>query len=123
MSPYPTVVKFAAVSACAVLLTACVNSQMPMSPANDDVEAAPPPPIGDMYGTGDEGATGCDLGAIPSTIGEPFDEANVAQLQSDSGAQRVRVLRPGDMATMDHRPDRLNVHLDDQDIIEDLRCG
>jgi len=35
----------------------------------------------------------------------------------------VRVLRPGDMATMDHRPDRLNIHLDDQDVIEALRCG
>lgn len=123
MNPYPAVIKFAAVSACALLLTACVSAQMPMSPASDDVEAAPPPPIGGMYGTDDERATGCDLGAIQSAIGEPFDEANAAQLQSDSGAQRVRVLRPGDMATMDHRSDRLNVHLDDQDIIEDLRCG
>ncbi|WP_430468715.1 I78 family peptidase inhibitor [Vreelandella titanicae] len=123
MKPRITLVKFAAVSACALLLTACVSSQMPISPANDDVDTAPPPPTVTPNGTSDEQAASCDLDAIQSAIGEPFDEANVSQLQSDSGARQVRVLRPGDMATMDHRPDRLNIHLDDQDVIEALRCG
>ena len=123
MKPCTSLVKFAAVSACALLLTACVNSQMPISPANDDVDAAPPPPTVGSSGASDEQAATCDLEAIQSAVGEPFDDANVAQLQSDSGTRQVRVLRPGDMATMDHRPDRLNVHLDDQDMVEDLRCG
>ncbi|MGO1394308.1 MAG: I78 family peptidase inhibitor [Halomonas sp.] len=123
MKPRITLAKFVAVSACALLLTACVSSQMPISPANDDVDAAPPPPTVAPNGSSGEQAASCDLDAIQSAIGEPFDEANVAQLQSDSGARQVRVLRPGDMATMDHRPDRLNIHLDDQDGIEALRCG
>lgn len=123
MKPCITLVKFAAVSACALLLTACVSSQMPISPANDDVDAAPPPPTVTPNGSSDEQAASCDLDAIQSAIGEPFYEANVSQLQSDSAARQVRVLRPGDMATMDHRPDRLNIHLDDQDVIEALRCG
>ncbi|HAA44804.1 MAG TPA: hypothetical protein DCE28_04775 [Halomonas sp.] len=110
-----------------MLLTACVSSQMPISPANDDVDAAPPPPTVALNGSGNEQATACDLEAIQYAIGEPFDDANGAQLQrqlqSDSSARQVRVLRPGDMATMDHRPDRLNIHLDDQDVIEALRCG
>ncbi|WP_246129595.1 I78 family peptidase inhibitor [Halovibrio variabilis] len=96
---------------------------MPMSPAGDDVDAAPPPPTVAPNGPGEEQAASCDLDAIQSAIGEPFDEAKLSQLQSDSGARQVRVLRPGEAATMDHRPDRLNVHLDDQDMIEDLRCG
>lgn len=131
MRPRITLAKFTLAGACALLLTACVSSQMPISPANDDVDAAPPPPAVALNGSGNEQATACDLGAIQYAIGEPFDDANGAhlqkqlqrQLQSDSSARQVRVLRPGDMATMDHRPDRLNIHLDDQDVIEALRCG
>ncbi|MBT2773846.1 hypothetical protein J7J47_16610 [Halomonas sp. ISL-60] len=123
MKPRITLVKFAAVSACALLLTACVSSQMPISPASDNVDAAPPPPTVAPNGSSDEQAASCDLDAIQYAIGEPFNEASFSQLKSASGVQQVRVLRPGDMATMDHRPDRLNIHLDDQDGIEALRCG
>lgn len=127
MRPRITLAKFTLAGACALLLTACVSSQMPISPANDDVDAAPPPPTVTPNISNNEQATACDLGAIQYAIGEPFDDANGAhlqkQLQSDSSARQVRVLRPGDMATMDHRPDRLNIHLDDQDVIEALRCG
>lgn len=123
MKPRITLAKLAVVSACAMLLTACVSSQMPISPANDDVDAAPTPPTVLPNGSKTGQAVACDLDAIEYSIGEPFDETYASQLQSDSGARQVRVLRPGDMATMDHRPDRLNIHLDDQDGIEALRCG
>nr|WP_298055460.1 I78 family peptidase inhibitor [uncultured Halomonas sp.] len=127
MRPRITLAKFTLAGACALLLTACVSSQMPISPANDDVDAAPPPPTVTSNSASNGQATACDLEAIQYAIGEPFDDANGAQLQkqlqSDSSARQVRVLRPGDMATMDHRPDRLNIHLDDQDVIEALRCG
>jgi hypothetical protein len=123
MKPRITLAKFAFVSACSLVLTACVSSQMPISPANDDVDAAPPPPTVAPNGPSEALDAACDLGAIQYAIGEPFDEVNVSQLKSDSSARQVRVLRPGDAATMDHRPDRLNIHLDDQDVIEALRCG
>lgn len=123
MKPRITLAKFAAVGACAMLLTGCVSSQMPISPASDDVDAAPPPPTVAPNNPTEEQAGACDLDAIQYAIGEPFDEASFSQLKSDSGAQQVRVLRPGDIATMDHRPDRLNIHLDDQDNVEELRCG
>lgn len=35
----------------------------------------------------------------------------------------MRVLRPGAMATTDHRPDRLNIHLDADGRVTMLRCG
>lgn len=123
MRPRLTMAKFFLASACAMLLTACVSSQMPISPANDDVDAAPPPPTVTPNSSRNEQATACDLDAIQYAIGGPFDEANVSQLQSDSSARQVRVLRPGDAVTMDHRHDRLNIHLDNQDVIEALRCG
>ena len=111
MKPCTTLAKFALVSTCAMLLTACVSSQMPISPANDDVDAAPPPPTVAPGAANDDQSATCDLAAVQYAVGESFDEA------------KVRVLRPGDMATMDHRPDRLNIHLDEQDMIEELRCG
>lgn len=111
------------VSAFTLLLTACASSQMPISPAGDNVDAAPPPPTVTPNGSSQEQTAACDLDAIQYAIGEQFDEANVPQLQSDSSARQVRILRPGDMATMDYHPDRLNIHLDDQDVIDELRCG
>ena len=123
MKPRFSVSNVIIVSAFTLMLTACASSQMPISPAGDDVDAAPPPPTVTSSGASQEQTAACDLEAIQYAIGEQFDEANVPQLQSDSKARQVRVLRPGDMATMDHRPDRLNIHLDDQDVINDLRCG
>lgn len=123
MKPRFTLSKVVAIGTFTMLLTACVSSQMPISPANDDVDAAPPPPTVTSSNAAQEQASTCDLEAINYAVGEPFDEAGVSQLQSESGASQVRVLRPNDMATMDHRPDRLNIHLDDQDVIADVRCG
>ncbi len=65
----------------------------------------------------------CDTAAVEYALGETFDEANLPQLQSESQSRQVRVLHPGDAATMDHRPERLNIHVDDNERIEALRCG
>ncbi|MBZ5485951.1 hypothetical protein HW452_00205 [Halomonas aquamarina] len=65
----------------------------------------------------------CDAAAVDYALGEIFDEANLPQLQSESQSRQVRVLHPGDAATMDHRPERLNIHVDDDERIEALRCG
>jgi len=35
----------------------------------------------------------------------------------------MRVIRPGDAVTLDYRPDRLNVRLDDDDVISEIGCG
>lgn len=96
-----------------VLLSACATgSDAAKTSAASEAQDAPPTPM-----------ESCDTGAVSYAIGEAFDEANVPQLQSESQSRQVRVLRPGDAATMDHRPDRLNVHLDSSDDIESLRCG
>ncbi|KAB8077424.1 hypothetical protein BDV29DRAFT_168390 [Aspergillus leporis] len=34
-----------------------------------------------------------------------------------------RILNPGDMKTMDHKPDRLNVHLDESGTVHDVSFG
>ena len=96
-----------------VLLSACATgSDAEKTSAANEAQDAPPASM-----------DSCDNEAVSYAIGEAFDEANVPQLQSESQSRQVRVLRPGDAATMDHRPDRLNVHLDSNDDIEALRCG
>ncbi|KAJ5898363.1 hypothetical protein N7504_008651 [Penicillium tannophilum] len=34
-----------------------------------------------------------------------------------------RVLKPGDMKTMDHNPDRLNIHLGEDDTVQNVTYG
>lgn len=95
-----------------MLLAGCASA------TNDS--AAPKPPTVDQ--TAPTSQT-CDASAVQYAIGAPFDEANVATLEEQSGARQVRVLRPGTAATMDYRDDRLNIHLESNDMIEALRCG
>lgn len=101
---------------CLSLLTACVYSPMPETGNASDVEPAPPPPTLEQTGST------CDAGQLDAT-GRDFDESQVEALKRASGARHVRVLRPGDAATMDYRIDRLNIRLDDNDRISALGCG
>lgn len=88
----------------------------------DDVPSAPPPPkVDNAQSPGDEAA--CRLDDIEYAVGTPLGDTSGDALARQSGAEQVRVLRPGEVATMDHRPGRLNIHLDDNDVIEELRCG
>ncbi|KAL3449495.1 hypothetical protein BJX65DRAFT_272420 [Aspergillus insuetus] len=34
-----------------------------------------------------------------------------------------RIVKPGEFTTMDHRPDRLNIHLDENDNVRDVNYG
>ena len=56
-------------------------------------------------------------------VGQQADEAVVARATADSGSASVRVLGPGQPATMDFREDRLNILTDEAGVIEQLRCG
>jgi type IV pilus biogenesis protein CpaD/CtpE len=90
--------------------------------ATAPVDATPPPV--------DPGATdippamgACNADAVQSLVGQPSSDALTEQARVDSGAASVRVLSPGDAATMDYREDRLNIDLDDNNVIQALRCG
>lgn len=72
---------------------------------------------------GEPGATPCDTEAVQSLIGEQGSEAVYARALQESGARSHRALGPEDMATMDFRPDRLNIDLDASGRITGFRCG
>ena len=58
---------------------------------------------------GEPGTTPCDTEAVQSLIGTQGSEAVYAKAMQDAGAKAHRALGPDDMATMDFRPDRLNI--------------
>ncbi|MCK0767230.1 I78 family peptidase inhibitor [Chromohalobacter canadensis] len=92
----------------ALLLAGCTGGPTP------DEAPSPPPMSQDDV---------CGADALQDYIGQHADEATVAQLETDSDAERVRVIGPNQAVTMDYRADRLNVKLDDQDTIDELTCG
>jgi len=72
---------------------------------------------------GDEaepGAVECGAAAFQHLVGQPVtpNEAEIG-----SGDRPVRIIPPGTAVTMDHRPDRLNVDLDENDVITRIWCG
>jgi hypothetical protein len=56
-------------------------------------------------------------------VGQAASEDIVEQAKTATGANSVRVLKPGMAATMDFRDDRLNLHLDEHDVIVQVSCG
>ena len=56
-------------------------------------------------------------------VGQAASEEIVEQARVATGAATVRILKPGMMATMDFRDDRLNLRLDDHGLIASVTCG
>ncbi|MCF7223692.1 I78 family peptidase inhibitor [Marilutibacter chinensis] len=66
----------------------------------------------------------CDADkAKADAIGRPATEANIERARLASGAESVRVIPPGTMVTLEFVESRLNIDVDAENIIIDLRCG
>ncbi|QTF93227.1 I78 family peptidase inhibitor, partial [Halomonas sp. BM-2019] len=79
-------------------------------------EPAPPPPRVEASGE-------CGAGRVQDRVGREYSESLGESIRDESGAASVRVIRPGEAVTLDYRADRLNVRLDDDDIIAEIGCG
>lgn len=64
----------------------------------------------------------CDATPVQTLIGQTADAA-VDRAKTVSGARTVRRYESGSALTMDFRPDRLNVEVDDGGKIVKLSCG
>ena len=90
---------------------ACSNESITYHvPGACDEENTTQPPVFDE--------DACNASQLQDYVNAHIDSMSVANY-SDS----YRVIRPGDAVTMDYRPDRLNVYLDDADVIERIACG
>lgn len=107
--------------AATLMLSACARP-----PANGPGATAPeaPGPAAQAPAPGALAeAMPCNAGAVQSLVGREATADVLEQARIDSGAAMVRALRPGEAATMDFRPDRLDVSLDEAGIIRSLHCG
>lgn len=68
-------------------------------------------------------STTCDAQPVQKHVGQPYSESLDSDLQSDANAEQLRVLKPGQVMTMEYNPARLNVIIEQDGSISALRCG
>jgi hypothetical protein len=66
---------------------------------------------------------GCEASDLNFLIGKTLDETLTARARDAAGASSVRVVRPGQMVTMDYLPERLNIEVDAAGKVIAVRCG
>jgi hypothetical protein len=66
---------------------------------------------------------GCNEAAAQFAIGKAADAKLIEEARVKSGAQRVRVIRPGQMVTMEYDARRLSLDLDEKGKVVGARCG
>ena len=99
---------FSLASVLSISLAACAAT-----PATDDDAASLP-----------SGSTvGCNADAAQSAVGKQATAEVVEQARKDAGAQVARTLKPGQVVTMEFREGRLNLQVDDNNIMTEVRCG
>jgi hypothetical protein len=60
---------------------------------------------------------------VQNLIGRTADEELGTRALQQSGAERLRWIRPDDAVTMDYNPRRINVELDDAGRVTRVYCG
>ncbi|AZS79915.1 MULTISPECIES: I78 family peptidase inhibitor [Achromobacter] len=69
------------------------------------------------------GSKTCDAAALQSQIGQKATTSSMEDLRTRSGSTTARILRPGQLVTMEYNATRLNLIVDDKDVMTAIRCG
>ncbi|MFC5694571.1 I78 family peptidase inhibitor [Pseudomonas sp. GCM10022186] len=96
-----------------LLLAGCSSADKPEAPAAEQSASAAAP---SLSGT-------CDSAAVASLVGKTANVALVEQAKRQSGAETARVLRPHQPITMDYNSRRLNIDVDETDVVKQFTCG
>jgi len=115
-------------------LTACANTGAPRSPsapaASSSSSSSSTADAGTSYGGSSYGSSSsmgggktCDAAALQSQIGQKATPSVMEDLRSRSGSSTARMLRPGQLVTMEYNATRLNLIVDDKDVMTAIRCG
>lgn len=99
-----------------VALGACAMSNQPNS---SSATALP----NDIPTNGQSDATACDPGKAQWTLGQAASESVLNKARDDAGAKYARVLKPGQMVTMEFNATRLNLRVDDKNLVTSATCG
>ena len=65
----------------------------------------------------------CDADAANGFIGQTASDDVVEQARVAAGAAVARTLAPGQVVTMEFRGDRLNLMVDEANVVTGVRCG
>lgn len=84
--------------------------ELPQSAA----EPAPPASGGEQAGISDA----CKRSLYQDTVGNPLAQATLP-----AEGPNLRIIRPGTQVTQDFREERLNIAVDENGVIVDIRCG
>ncbi|MDT4856988.1 Peptidase inhibitor I78 family protein [compost metagenome] len=97
-----------------LLLAGCSSTDKPAAstPAAAEETASAAAPSGS-----------CDSAAVASLVGKTVNVALVEQAKRQSGAETARVLRPHDVMTMDYNSRRLNIDVNETDVVQQFTCG
>ncbi|MCD0505683.1 I78 family peptidase inhibitor [Bordetella petrii] len=68
-------------------------------------------------------AQDCNAQPVQNLVGQAYSDSVGKDAQSASQSTQLRVLRPGQVMTMEYNPARLNIILDASGNISALRCG
>lgn len=76
----------------------------------------PTPPATEVSGD-------CSTEHVQGVLGQHASAERIEQLQQQTHAKTLRVLAPGDAVTLDYNPQRLNIDIDESEVIIRLSCG
>lgn len=65
----------------------------------------------------------CDSQSGQSAVGQPLTQSLLDQLRNQSNSTSARTLKPSQMITMEYDATRLNVLVDEKNVITAVRCG
>lgn len=95
----------------------------PTAPA-EPAPATPAPPAGTTPPPAEPPAMAtCDADAASGFIGQAATAGVVEQARVAAGAAVARTLSPGEVVTMEFRGDRLNLMVDEANVVTGVRCG
>ena len=99
-------------------VSAPAPTEVPTDPAEPDRASAPPmsDPLPPTRRT-------CNADAAAGHVGSEATPTVVSAAQRDAGASTARVLKPGQMVTMEYIEGRLNIDVDANNVITGIRCG
>jgi len=65
----------------------------------------------------------CKAESVAWAVGQTATQDTMARVWRESGAGLIRPIAPGQAVTRDFRPDRVNVRIDDDNVITGVDCG
>jgi len=65
----------------------------------------------------------CNSDLAESAVGQKADAKVLESYRKEAGARLARILRPRDVITMEYNPQRLNLRVDEQDVVISVNCS